>query len=164
MLGYGVARIGCHLSGDGDYGMPTNLPWAAVYSKGTYPPSVAFRDFPDVVAKYGVNGIVPDSLPVHPTPIYEFLLAFVLFVILWKLRLRNYLDGKLFALYLVFYGAARFAVEFIRINPRILFGLSEAQLISVIMIVMGAWWIRYLDTKSATRENNRTNKPAQSVA
>ena len=52
MLGYGIARIGCHLSGDGDYGMPTNLPWAAVYSKGTYPPSAAFRDFPDIVAKY----------------------------------------------------------------------------------------------------------------
>ena len=57
MLGYGIARIGCHLAGDGDYGVPTDLPWATVYAKGTYPPSVAFRDFPEIVHKYGVNGV-----------------------------------------------------------------------------------------------------------
>jgi phosphatidylglycerol:prolipoprotein diacylglycerol transferase len=45
ILGYGVARLGCHFSGDGDYGIPTNLPWGTDYSKGTYPPSLAFRDF-----------------------------------------------------------------------------------------------------------------------
>ncbi len=149
MLGYGVARIGCHLSGDGDYGMPTSLPWAAVYSKGTYPPSVAFRDFPDVVAKYGVNGVVPDTLPVHPTPVYEFLLASALFAILWRLRRNNYPDGRLFMLYFMFFGAARFAIEFIRINPRILFGLSEAQLLSVAMIAVGAWGIRFLGNRGA---------------
>lgn len=158
MLGYGVARIGCHLSGDGDYGMPTNLPWAAVYSKGTYPPSVAFRDFPDVVAKYGVNGAVPDTLPVHPTPIYEFLLASALFAILWRLRRNNYPDGKLFMLYLMFFGAARFAVEFIRINPTILFGLSEAQLISVAMVAVGAWGMLRLDAKSASGGTNPQNR------
>lgn len=142
MFGYGVARIGCHLAGDGDYGFPTNLPWAAVYSKGTYPPSVAFKDFPDIVAKYGVNGVVPDSIPVHPTPVYEFLLATVLFFILWKLRARGYPDGKLFMIYLTFAGVERFAIEFLRLNPRILFGLSEAQLISAVMILFGLYAIR----------------------
>jgi phosphatidylglycerol:prolipoprotein diacylglycerol transferase len=81
MIGYGVARIGCHLSGDGDYGIPTNLPWGTVYSNGTYPPSLAFRDFPGLVQKYGVNGVVPDTISVHPTPIYEFILSFILFLI-----------------------------------------------------------------------------------
>ena len=144
MLGYGVARIGCHLSGDGDYGFPTNLPWGAVYSKGTYPPSFAFKDFPDIVQKYGVNGIVPDTIPVHPTPIYEFILSFILFLILWKLRKNNYVDGKLFMIYLMLYGVARFFIETIRLNPRLLFGLSEAQIISIILIIIGIGGINVL--------------------
>ena len=159
MLGYGVARIGCHLSGDGDYGMPTNLPWAAVYSKGTYPPSVAFQNLPDIVAKYGVNGVVPDSLPVHPTPIYEFLMCAALFALLWKLRRNNYPDGKLFMLYLLCAGAERLLVEFLRINPRILFGLSEAQFFSLVLIAVGVWGIRFLGKKSQVGKNN-TAKPA----
>ena len=137
MLGYGIARLGCHFSGDGDYGTPTDLPWAAVYSNGTYPPSLAFKDFPDIVQKYGVNGVVPDTLTVHPTPIYEFLAGVLLFVVLWKLRKNLAPDGKLFALYLILTGIARFLVEFIRINPRLLLGLSEAQLISFAIVVIG---------------------------
>ncbi|MBI1804586.1 MAG: prolipoprotein diacylglyceryl transferase [Ignavibacteriae bacterium] len=137
MLGYGIARLGCHFSGDGDYGMPTNLPWAAVYSNGTYPPSLAFKDFPEVLQKYGVNGVVPDTLPVHPTPVYEFLAGILLFLVLWRLRKKFTIDGKLFTLYLILAGIARFLVEFIRINPRLLFGFSEAQLISLVVIVIG---------------------------
>jgi phosphatidylglycerol:prolipoprotein diacylglycerol transferase len=137
MLGYGIARIGCHLAGDGDYGMPTDLPWAAVYSRGTYPPSVAFRDFPAIVQKYGVNGVVPDTIPVHPAPIYEFIMSVLLFLLLWKLRKSRYPDGKLFMIYLMLSGASRFLVEFIRINPRILFGLTEAQIIAILMMAVG---------------------------
>lgn len=148
MLGYGVARIGCHLAGDGDYGMPTDLPWAAVYSEGTYPPSMAFRDFPEVVAQYGVNGVVPDDLPVHPTPIYEFLLGVIFFAVLWKLRRYNYPDGKLFTYYLVFAGIARFGVEFIRLNPRVFLGLSEAQLISGLLIAVGAYGLWYFGKRA----------------
>jgi len=137
MIGYGIARIGCHLAGDGDYGIPTNMPWGAVYSNGTYPPSLAFRDFPDIVQKYGINGVVPDTITVHPAPIYEFILAIILFLILWRLRKNNYADGKIFMIYLIFYGTARLLVEFIRLNPRIFIGLTEAQLISIILIIIG---------------------------
>ncbi|MBI3765140.1 MAG: prolipoprotein diacylglyceryl transferase [Ignavibacteriales bacterium] len=137
MIGYGVARIGCHLAGDGDYGMPTTLPWAAVYSSGTYPPSVAFREFPEVIQKYGVNGVVPDTLPVHPVPLYEFLIAIVLFSILWKLRKKQYPNGTIFMYYLMLSGGARFLIEFIRLNPRLFFGLSEAQLIAIIIVIVG---------------------------
>ena len=144
MLGYGVARIGCHLAGDGDYGMPTNLPWAMMYSKGTYPPSAAFREFPEVVQKYGVSGIVPDTILVHPAPLYEFLLGAILFGALWKLRKNDYTDGKLFMMYLVLAGSARFLIEFIRLNPRILFNLSEAQLISLVVILIGIIGFRRL--------------------
>ncbi len=138
MLAYGIGRIGCHLAGDGDYGIPTNLPWATVYANGTYPPSAAFRDFPEIVQKYGVNGIVPDTIPVHPAPLYEFIMSVILFSLLWKFRTKISIDGKLFMLFLIFTGAARLLVEFIRINPRILFGLSEAQLISIILIIIGS--------------------------
>lgn len=148
MLGYGVARIGCHLAGDGDYGMPTTLPWAAVYSNGTYPPSIAFRDFPEIVARYGVNGVVPDDIPVHPTPIYEFLASVALFALLWRLRRSSYPDGKLFMIYLMCAGGLRFLVEFLRINPRILFDLSEAQLISAGLIAAGAYGVWYFNKRA----------------
>lgn len=148
MLGYGIARIGCHLSGDGDYGIPTDLPWAMSYENGTYPPSVAFRNFPEIVEKYGVNGIVPDTIKVHPAPVYETLAAIVLFLILWKLRKKINVDGKLFMVYLIFSGVERLLVEFIRINPKILFGLTEAQLISIILIIIGIVGIFKLNRKN----------------
>lgn len=137
LLGYGVARIGCHLAGDGDYGMPTDLPWASVYSGGTYPPSIAFSAFPEIVARYGVNGVVPDTIPVHPTPIYEFILGVLGLLIVTRLAKNPRPAGQLFMVYLVYSGASRFFVEFLRLNPRLLFGLSEAQLISVVILFAG---------------------------
>ena len=138
MIAYGIARLGCHLAGDGDYGVPTDLPWACVYSNGTYPPSLAFRDFPEIVEKYGVNGVVPDNIPVHPAPVYEFIYGILLFILLWKVRERFTKEGQLFMLYLMLSGAARFFVEIIRVNPKILFGLTEAQLIAMVLFLAGA--------------------------
>jgi len=151
MIGYGIARIGCHLAGDGDYGMPTDLPWGAVYSNGTYPPSLAFRGFPEIVEKYGVNGVVPNDIPVHPAPVYEFLLGMAGFWVLTRLAKKSRPAGTLFMIYLFMAGAFRFGVEFIRLNPRFILGLSEAQLISAVMIVGGI--IGYLKL-SRTDANN----------
>jgi phosphatidylglycerol:prolipoprotein diacylglycerol transferase len=137
LLGYALARVGCHLSGDGDYGLPTDLPWGMQYSGGTYPPSLAFRDFPELVHKYGINGIVPDTILVHPTPLYELVIGLLLFALVWKFRTRFTVNGQMFSLYLILSGMARFSVEFFRLNPRILFGLSEAQLIAIILIIAG---------------------------
>lgn len=147
ILGYGVARLGCHFSGDGDYGIPTNLPWGVDYSKGIVPPSVAFRDFPEIADKYP-HGIVPDNTPLHPTPVYEFIAAVIIFYILWRIRKKIKPDGKLFMIYLVLAGLERFLVEFLRINPRILFGLSEAQLISIVLIIVGIGGLAYYRKKS----------------
>lgn len=152
MIGYGIARIGCHLSGDGDYGMPTDLPWAMSYENGTYPPSAAFRDFPEIVEKYGVNGVVPDNILVHPAPLYELIAAVFLFMILWKLRKKIAPDGMLFMIYLTFSGAERFFVEFIRLNPIVLFGLSEAQIISIVLIAIGSFGIFYLKRKNERKK------------
>ncbi|MGE5436761.1 MAG: prolipoprotein diacylglyceryl transferase [Syntrophothermus sp.] len=151
-IAYGIGRIGCHLAGDGDYGIPTNLPWGTNYENGTVPPSLMFSDpellkhYPDIQKAFP-NG-VPDNTPLHPTSVYEFLSALIIFEILWKLRKKqDWSDGKLFMLYFMLSGFSRLMVEFIRLNPRILFGLSEAQLISVVLIIIGAVVFVYLSKK-----------------
>src|SRR5712691_1698249 len=118
-LGYGIGRIGCLISGDGDYGIPTSLPWG--------------MSFP--------NGLVPTTERVHPTPIYEFLAAAIIFYCLWRLGTRSPHGprpaGEVFGYYLVLSGGARFLVEFIRLNPRSVFGLTNAQAASLLSILAG---------------------------
>lgn len=123
-VGYAVGRIGCQLSGDGDYGGPTDLPWAMAY--------------PD--------GVIPTDEEVHPTPIYETLAMGLAALLLWRLRdaLR---PGALFALYLVIAGIERFLVEFVRRNDAVLIGLTEAQLTAAAMLVGGAIWLAILAGK-----------------
>lgn len=129
-LGYGVGRIGCLLSGDGDYGIPTSLPWG--------------MSFP--------HGLVPTEQRVHPTPIYEFIGACLIAWLLWRLGRRecsprgsfslNRPCGLILAYYLIITGSARFLVEFIRINPRSLLGLTNAQWASALSIASGlAIWM-----------------------
>lgn len=166
-LGYGIGRIGCLLSGDGDYGIPTSLPWG--------------MSFP--------HGLVPTTQRVHPTPIYELIVACFIAWLLWKLGARqvrvaataqpkpgvrrysitvtttgprlSYFRraafrfrgrwfwfvhcpsyGDVFAAYLILTGVARFLVEFIRINPRSFFGMSNAQAASIASVIVGVilWW------------------------
>ncbi len=142
-IGYGIGRTGCHLAGDGDYGIPTTLPWGTNYSNGTYPPSYAFRG--TEIAKAYPDGIVPNDTLCHPTPIYEFILAVIILLVLWKLRKKDSPDGKLFTYFLIFHGIVRFSIEFIRINPKIFLDLSEAQIISVILILAGILGVIYFN-------------------
>ena len=119
-VGYAIGRIGCLLSGDGDYGTPTTLPWG--------------MSFP--------NGVVPTTERVHPTPLYELIIWLAIAAFLWKMggkALRGpKAKGEIFANYLILTGVARFLVEFIRINPRSFFGLSNAQAASLASIIAGA--------------------------
>jgi len=149
MLGYGIARTGCHFAGDGDYGFPTSLPWGTDYSNGTYPPSLAFRSFPEITSQFP-GGIVPDTTPLHPTPIYEFIICGIMFLIMWRLRRKIHPIGAMFMFYLILAGIERFGIEFLRINPRVLFGLSEAQLIAIGLILIGAFGWNYLSRRSVT--------------
>ncbi len=139
-IGQAIGRIGCQLSGDGDWGLPSTLPWAM-----SYPRAIVGWNSQTVLKldEHGqlVSGFFP-GVRVHPAPIYETLLYTGIFIVLWKLRTRGLVDGRLFYLYLILAGAARFLVEFIRVNPRIFAGLSEAQLIGIGMIIIGsaAWY------------------------
>jgi len=119
-VGYAIGRIGCLLSGDGDYGVPTSLPWG--------------MSFP--------NGVVPTTERVHPTPLYEFFIWLVIAVILWRIGKKAAIGarpkGEIFCAYLILTGVARFLIEFIRINPRSFFGLSNAQTASLVSMVVGS--------------------------
>jgi phosphatidylglycerol---prolipoprotein diacylglyceryl transferase len=117
-LGYAIGRVGCQLSGDGDYGEAWDGPWAMSYPDGT----------------------VPTDEAVHPTPIYETLAMGLGAWILWQLRERVR-PGVLFALYLLYAGTERFLVEFVRRNEAEALGLTAAQLESLVMMAAGALWI-----------------------
>ena len=129
-MGYGIGRIGCLISGDGDYGKPTTLPWGMAFPHGIVPTTQSCVEW----------GAAPDCR-VHPTPIYEFLVAILIFWILWRLGARGLKtrapNGVIFAAYLVLTGIARFLVEIIRINPRSFYGLTNAQAASVVSVIAG---------------------------
>jgi len=136
MLAYGIGRLGCHLAGDGDYGLPTDLPWGTRYDQGLVPPSQAFASLPDVAARFP-GGVVPDDTPCHPTPVYEFGLAALACAALLAAGRRRWPDGHVFWLYLVLASAQRFSIEFLRLNPPVALGLTEAQLIALALGVAG---------------------------
>jgi phosphatidylglycerol:prolipoprotein diacylglycerol transferase len=117
-MGYAVGRIGCQISGDGDYGKATDLPWGMAYP----------------------HGIVPTTEVVHPTPIYETLVMGLGAWALWRGR-DAFRPGVPFALYLLLVGVERFLVEFVRRNEPVLAGLTEAQLASLAVALVGAVWL-----------------------
>jgi phosphatidylglycerol---prolipoprotein diacylglyceryl transferase len=141
-LGYAIGRCGCQLSGDGDYGKAWDGPWAMAYPDGT----------------------VPTDQTVHPTPVYETLAMGLGAYVLWQLRNR-FRAGILFAIYLVYAGVERFLVEFIRRNDDALLGLTQPQLESAVMVIVGLTWILVAKRRqgSVMREE-LTEKPAPATA
>jgi phosphatidylglycerol:prolipoprotein diacylglycerol transferase len=134
-IGQAIGRMGCQLAGDGDWGLPSTMPWAMAYPRAI----VGWN--PETVLKLNehyqlVSGYFP-GVRVHPAPVYETILYLGVFYILWSLRKTSYPPGRLLYWYLVLAGGARFLVEFWRINPRVFYVFSEAQLIAVGMMVVG---------------------------
>jgi len=118
-LGYAIGRIGCLTSGDGDYGKASSLPWA--------------MSFP--------HGLDPVDYPVHPTPIYECLVGIGIAYLLWRRSApalgRLLHTGQITGEYLILSGIARFLVEFIRINPPVYWGMTNAQAASLGSVLAG---------------------------
>ena len=143
-IGYAVGRLGCQLAGDGDYGIPSDLPWAMAYPDGT----------------------VPTTDQVHPTPIYEFLVMSAVTWWLWSRR-DKVRHGELIGWWAVLAGIERFLVEFIRRNDDIVGPFSLAQFMSVLMIVVGTWWLLRVRSRepapqsSTTRPRPRRSAPAR---
>ena len=122
-MGYAIGRIGCQISGDGDYGKVSNLPWAMGYPHGTVP--------------------TPPGVKVQPTPIYETLSMGLVTWWLWRMRDR-YAPGALFAFYLVLSGLERLLVEFVRRNHVVAAGLTAPQLESIAILIAGLIWLALL--------------------
>ncbi len=118
-IGYGFGRLGCFLSGDGCYGTPCNagLPFPLCMS------------FP--------NGIVPTTEVVYNTPLWEIGGAILTFAFIWWARTRVSRPPLLFLQWIVIHAVLRLLVEFVRRNPELAFGLSQAQVISLGLIVVG---------------------------
>lgn len=149
MLAYSVGRIGCHMSGDGDWGIVNMNPkpfswlpdWLWAY---TYPNNVANEgtQIAGCVGKF-CNEL---PLPVYPTPIYEVIVCFILFLILWKIRDRIKSPGTMFGIYLMMNGVERFFVELIRVNTKYnVAGLhfTQAELISSLLFLSGLLLVLY---------------------
>ena len=127
-IGYAVGRVGCQLSGDGDYGEAWDGPWAMAYPDGT----------------------VPTTEEVHPTPVYETLAMALVAYVLWRLRDR-FRPGILFAIYLVAAGVERFLIEFVRRNEDVAIGLTQAQLLSLAMVLAGGIWLARASARGGLR-------------
>jgi phosphatidylglycerol:prolipoprotein diacylglycerol transferase len=131
-FGYGIGRIGCFLSGDGCYGKPTSLAWGMAFP----------------------HGIEPVYVPVHPTPLYELAGGLLIGLWLWvrggKTRAgKARPTGAILGEYLILTGLARFSVEFLRRNPHVLWGLSNAQLASLGCVAAGVILLLWASKRSA---------------
>lgn len=118
--GYAVGRIGCQLSGDGDYGKVTDSWIGMGYPNGTVP--------------------TPPGVEVYPTPIFETVSMAILAVVLWRLRNR-WSPGVLFGVYLIFSSLERFLIEFLRRNEDVALGMTLAQLVSVALALIGVAFV-----------------------
>ena len=144
-IGYGVGRIGCLTSGDGDYGINTTLPWGVRMAKDALVPPT------------------PPNALVQPTPVYELLFALFIGWLLWRLGRKALPIGWLTGLYLVLSGTGRFLVEFVRINPKLYFGMSNAQTAALLSIVIGIavmLWSRAKGVRIAPSPVHTTAVPA----
>lgn len=168
MLAYGTGRIGCHVSGDGDWGIVNTNPkpdwlswlpdWAWAYN---YPNNVnqvcnpyVSGEKANLVCDFSETPYLID--PVYPTPIYETLMAFILFGIIWALRKKLPAPGLIFCLYLIFAGIERFIIEKIRVNNIMDFlGMeaTQAEIISVGMVVLGLGLGAYFLAKPKIKPN-----------
>ena len=114
-IGHAIGRIGCFLVGD-DYGRPSDLPWAVAFPRG----------------------LPPTDVPVHPTQLYEMFALFIVAWVLIRWRRRGVPDGIVLGRYFILAGAIRFAIEFIRVNARIIGPFTLAHLVSLGLVLTGS--------------------------
>jgi phosphatidylglycerol:prolipoprotein diacylglycerol transferase len=113
-IGHAIGRVGCFMVGD-DYGRPSDLPWAVAFPLG----------------------LPPTDVPVHPTQIYEAVALLPIAWLLIRLRRRGVGDVAVLGFYLVSTGVLRFAIEFVRVNTRVLGPFTVAHLVSLGLVLAG---------------------------
>ena len=165
MLAYGTGRLGCQISGDGDWGIVNKhakpafmeyMPdWMWSYQ---YPHNVLSEGIPIPGCEGRHCMMLPEG--VFPTPFYEAVLCIGLFFVLWQLRKYVTVPGLLFSIYLILNGVERFFIEKIRVNTKYhLFGqgITQAELISVLLIVLGVTGIIVFRKMHASKANNHAH-------
>jgi prolipoprotein diacylglyceryl transferase len=163
MLSYGIGRIGCQMSGDGDWGIdnlhqkPHWLNWMPDWMW-------AFK-FPHNVNEVGdrIPGCIGKfcselRVPVYPTSFYESVICILLFFFLWSIRHKIKTPGVMFGIYMILAGIERFFIELIRVNTKYKIGsleFTQAELISIFLVIGGLIMIttatrssKQLDTKA----------------
>lgn len=155
IIGYGVGRIGCQLSGDGDWGIVAKQPkpnWFVLpdwlYAQ-TYPRNVNNEGIaiPDCIGHYCHEL----AQGVYPTPLYETFFALIIFAMLWSLRKKWVIPGQIFFLYCIFNGLERFFIEKIRVNERFnvgSFSFTQAELIAVLVFLIGVIGLIWVTQKA----------------
>jgi len=131
ILGYGIGRIGCQISGDGAWGVASNMSL-----KPEYLPDWLWAQ----TYENNIAGVVIPEPGVYPTPIYEFLAACAIFFFLWSIRKQVRVPGNLFSIYLILSGFQRLLIEKIRINKELAvfdYSFTQAELISTALILVG---------------------------
>ncbi|MBI3509723.1 MAG: prolipoprotein diacylglyceryl transferase [Bacteroidetes bacterium] len=170
MLAYGVGRLGCHVSGDGDWGIVNKSPqpswlhflpkWIWAYD---YPNNVngVFNPYTDEHSKEYMMAQVQGMLsgnevrlvdPVFPTPFYEAFICILLFGIFWMFRKKFSSPGLLFSVYLIANGVERFFIELIRVNTTLFhigsFRMTQAELIAIVLILLGSYGVYWTKKKN----------------
>ncbi|QQL51390.1 prolipoprotein diacylglyceryl transferase [Mucilaginibacter ginkgonis] len=147
MLSYAIGRIGCQMSGDGDWGIPNLNPkpqwlsWAPDWMWSfKFPHNVNQVDFNNPIANCVGKYCNELRLPVYPTSFYECVVCLLLFFFLWSIRDRIKSPGMFFGIYLILNGIERFFIELIRVNTRYHIGslsFTQAEMISLILVLAG---------------------------
>ncbi|MBL6975439.1 MAG: prolipoprotein diacylglyceryl transferase [Deltaproteobacteria bacterium] len=142
--GYAFGRVGCQLSGDGDYGLACGdfvnraQCWMVdLYERGF---EICWSKIPPLFCMSYPDGIVPTDELVHPTPVYESTMNFGLFGILWMVRKRIRWPGVLFGLYMMGSGVMRFYIEQYRGDegrPDRFLELRDAEIIGLLQLAFG---------------------------
>lgn len=154
MLAYAIGRIGCQVSGDGDWGIVNNAPapgwmpswlWSYSYPNNVNSVGIPFTGTP---CFEGYCTVLPE--PVYPTPIYETMMCVGLFFVLWGLRKRISTPGVIFFLFLLLNGIERFFIEKIRVNVAFAGSWTQAEVISLGLILVGIGGIVWLRTRTST--------------
>jgi phosphatidylglycerol:prolipoprotein diacylglycerol transferase len=153
MLAYAIGRIGCQMSGDGDWGInniapkPGWLSWAPDWVWAfNFPHNVNQSDHDNHLANCVGKFCYALKVPVFPTSFYEVIACLILFFILWSLRDKLKYPGLMFGVYLILNGIERFLIELIRVNTRYhAFGISftQAEMISLTLLLLGVWLVAY---------------------
>lgn len=156
-LGYGFGRLGCQVAGDGDWGIPNDSPkpdwlsflpdWMWAYD---YPNNVLGVDMIEFFAKKGYVSLTGFA---YPTPVYEIIMSVMIFAFLWGMRKRWVVPGVMICAYLILGGLERLLIEQIRINNEydILGGITQAEIISVAMVLAGSAALVYLRKKNVVQ-------------